>query len=60
MKIDFIEKNIFIDFNNHIVNLLFTIMNFNDKSLIDIIINHKDSTKLLNNLFNIFSETEYC
>ena len=60
MKIDFIEKNIFVDFNNHIVNLLFTIMNFNDKALIDIIINHKDSTKLLNNLFNIFSENEYC
>ena len=60
MKIDFIEKSIFIDFNNHIVNLLFTIMNFNDKALTDIIINHKDSTKLLNNLFNIFSENEYC
>ena len=61
MKIDdSFEKNIFTDFNNHIVNLLLTIMNFNDKALIDIIINHKDSTKLLNNLFNIFSENEYC
>ena len=61
MKIDdSFEKNLFTDFNNHIVNLLLTIMNFNDKALIDIIINHKDSTKLLNNLFNIFSENEYC
>jgi hypothetical protein len=60
MKIGSIEKNIFTDFNNHIANFLFTIMNFNDKALIDIIINHKDSTKLLNNLFNIFSENEYC
>ena len=53
MKIDSTEKNIFIDFNNHIVNLLFTIMNFNDKALIDIIINHKDSKNLLNNLFKV-------
>ena len=60
LKIDFIEKNLLIDFNNHIVNLLFTIMNFNDKALIDIIINQKNSTNLLNNLFNIFSENEYC
>ena len=60
IKIDSIEKNTFIDLNNHIVNLLLTIMNLNDKALIDIIINYKDSTKLLNNLFNIFSENEYC
>ena len=54
------EKEIFIDFNNHIVNLLITIMNFNNKEIIDIIVNNKNSDKLLNNLFNIFSQNEYC
>ena len=59
-KISDNEREIFIDFNNHIVNLLITIMNFNNKEIIDIIVNNKNSDNLLNNLFNIFSQNEYC
>ena len=54
------EKEKMIDFNNHIVNLLLTIMNFKDKGIIDIIINNSNSSNLLNDLFSIFSKSEYC
>ena len=53
-------KEKFEDFNNNIVNLLITIMNFDNKGIIDIIVNNNNSQNLLNDLFNIFSENEYC
>ena len=54
------EKDFYSEFNNSMVNLLLTIMNFNNRGIIDIIINNSNSNNLLNELFTIFSENEYC
>ena len=54
------SNEIYEEFNNHIVNLLVTIINFDNKGIIDIIVNNSNSKNLLNDLFNIFSENEYC
>ena len=53
------ENKMIIDFNNYIVNLLLTIINFNDRGITDIIVNNRNSTNLLNDLFSIFSKNEY-
>ena len=53
-------KEMLEEFNNHIVNLLITIMNFDNKGIIDIIVNNSNSNNLINYFFNIFSENEYC
>ena len=53
------HKKMFENFNNNIVNLLITIMNFNNKGFIDIIVNNRNSDSLLKDLFTIFTENEY-
>ena len=54
------NKEIYEEFNNHIINLLITIMNFNNKEIIDIIVNNRNSNNLINDLFHFFSENDYC
>ena len=51
---------IYEDFNSHIVNLLMAIINFNNKEIIDIIVNNSNSNNLINDLFHFFSENDYC